>query len=434
MANLYTPRTWLDGPENGEAARLTASAGPNRWEAGLEALDIAVDQHETRLDAIDAALQSPATVTVLPSGTSAERPPPAVGQPFFDTTLNKPIYGDGMAWRDATGALLTGAGSSTAPTGMTAVVNPDNSIQLSWNAVSGATHYKLYEVRSPSGVSGADNLLTTSTLRTPSSSGTYDYWVTAFVDGVESAQSNHAITSLPYGSTPGGGSGGDPAGTPAQVLGLGSTGGKWNLGVGYPSGHVDITPSQLEGGWSQAPYFYTTSDGARVHFQVPMNGGRTSTNTKYPRTELREYIGSSKAAWNGGSGTHIMSGRTTLLHTESGKPEVVIAQMHDGSDDTLQLRIENLVWRASINGTKHSTTLGTFSWGTEVAWEIRLVGGTLTIRINGSTKITANPGYGSGQYFKVGMYAQQNNTSDGGGNPSNGYASCQLRDLVVSHS
>jgi hypothetical protein len=173
-----------------------------------------------------------------------------------------------------------------------------------------------------------------------------------------------------------------------------------------------------------------------VVFRVPMNGGKTSSNTKYPRTELREYQsnGTTKASWNGGSGTHVMSGRTRVLHMESGKPEVVVAQIHDGDDDTLQIRVEGTTWRASINGTKHSTSLGTFSTGTEVAWEIRLSGGTLTIRINGSTKITTSPGYGSGQYFKVGMYAQQNNTSDGGGNPSNGYASCELRDLVVSHS
>jgi hypothetical protein len=197
---------------------------------------------------------------------------------------------------------------------------------------------------------------------------------------------------------------------------------------------VDISPSQLEGGWSQAPYFYLNDAGTAVHFQVPMNGGKTSANTKYPRTELREYIGSNKAAWNGSSGTHVMSYRAKVLHMEDGKPEVVIGQIHDGDDDTLQIRCEGTTWRASINGSEHSTTLGNFSWGTEVAFEIRVSSGTLTIKVNGVTKITTNPGYGSGQYFKIGMYAQQNNTSDGGGNPSNGYASCEIRDLVVSHS
>jgi hypothetical protein len=58
--------------------------------------------------------------------------------------------------------------------------------------------------------------------------------------------------------------------------------------------------------------------------------------------------------------------------------------------------------------------------------------GTLTIKVNGTTKITTNPGYGSGQYFKLGCYAQQNSTDQS--NPANGYASCQIRDVVVTHS
>src|SRR5690606_26379043 len=156
------------------------------------------------------------------------------------------------------------------------------------------------------------------------------------------------------------------------------------------------------------------------------------SGTKYPRTELREYRNGSKASWNGGSGTHVMSFRAKVMHVENDKPEVVVGQIHDGDDDTLQIRWENGNLRASINGSKHSTSLGNFPIGTEWACEIRLQSGQLRIAINGSTKITTNPGYGSGQYFKIGMYAQQNNRDQD--NPANGYASCQIRDLVVQHS
>lgn len=421
MVNRYIPRQWVDGED------ATADNFANRVEQGIEALDQGLDTAEVQLEAIQAQLSS-VSAARMPTGTTAQRPQPAAGTQFFDLTLNRPIYGDGTAWRNADGELLTGSGSSTAPTGMTAVTQSDNSIVLTWNPVPGASHYKLYEIASPSGVAGADNLTTTTSTRNVSTHRTYEYWVTAFTNGIESAQSNHATAVVPYG----GSGGGTVGGSPAQVLALGAGGGKWNLGVGYPSGHVDIAPSTLEGGWSEAPYFYTTSDGARVHFQVPMNGGRTSSNTKYPRTELREYIGSSKAAWNGASGTHVMSYRATVIHMEDDKPEIVIGQIHDGSDDTLQIRCEGTTWRASINGTEHSTTLGNFSWGTEVAIEIRVASGTLTIKVNGTTKITASPGYGSGQYFKIGAYAQQNSTDQN--NPANGYAACQIRDLVVTHS
>jgi hypothetical protein len=429
VADLFTPRTWVDTED------ATAANFANRVEMGIEALDVAVDALGDRLDAVQAALAN-ITATGVPVVTTSTRGTPSKGRVVFDDDLDAYIGGTGTEWIElSVGEVVGGPGSSSAPTGFTAVVQPDDSIVLSWNAVSGADHYKIYEVRSPSGVAGADNITGTTNTRTPSSSGYYEYWCTAFVDGVESAASNHGICSLPYGSTPGGGGdpgGGGTGGTPAEVLALGAGGGEWNLGIGYPSGHVDIEPDELEGGFSEAPYFYVTEDGAWVHFQVPMNGGRTSANTKYPRSELREYRNGAKASWNGGSGTHVMSYKAKVIHMEDDKPEIVIGQMHDSEDDTLQIRCEGTTWRASINGTEHPTTLGNFSWGTEVAVEIRLSAGTLTIKINGSTKITTNPGYGSGNYFKIGAYAQQNDRDQD--NPSNGYASCEIRDLVVSHS
>lgn len=430
MANLYTPRTWTDGED------ATAANFANRVEGGIDALDIEVDGLGDRVDAIQAQLGS-ITSTGVTVVTTSTRGTPAKGRIVYDDTLGYYIGGNGLEWRNLDGTAITiggnpGPGTGTAPTGMTAVVQTDNSIVLTWAAVTGATSYKLYEVRSPDGVAGAEGLTTTTSTRTPSSMGYYEYWVTALVSGSESAESNHASCSLPFGTNPDDPDPGDPAGSPAELLAFNAGGGQWNLGIGRPSGHVDISPSSLESGFTEAPYFYLTSDGAWVHFQVPMNGGRTSTNTKYPRSELREYINGSKASWNGSSGTHVMSYKAKVIHMEDDKPEIVVGQMHDGSDDTLQIRCEGTTWRASINGTEHPTTLGTFSWGTEVAVEIRVSSGTLTIKINGTTKITTNPSYGSGQYFKLGAYAQQNSTDQD--NPDNGFASCEIRDLVVSHS
>lgn len=425
MPDLFTPRTWSDG------TLVDAATGANRWESGIEALDVEVDTHGDRLDALEAATGG-TTASTINAGTTGQRPPPNLGRVYFDTTLNKPIFADGSAWRDGDGALLTGGGSSNAPQNMTAVVQSDNSIVLTWSPVAGASTYKLYEVRSPNGVDGATALTSTTSTRTPSSMGSYEYWVTASIGGVESAQSNHAVCSLPFGSEPGNPPGGGTGGTPAELLNFGAGGGDWNLGVGYPSGHVDIAPGTLEDGWSEAPYFYVTEDGQRVHFQVPMNGGKTSSNTKYPRTELREYIGSSKASWSGSSGTHLLSGTTRIIHMEDDKPEIVVAQMHDDADDTLQIRCEGTTWRASINGEIHPTSLGTFAWGTDVNWRIFLDDGQLQISINGSVKINTDPGYGSGQYFKAGAYAQQNSTDQD--NPPNGFASVELSNLVCSHS
>ncbi len=41
------------------------------------------------------------------NGTTANRPPSSViGQHYFDTTINKPIWADGNNWRDATSSIV----------------------------------------------------------------------------------------------------------------------------------------------------------------------------------------------------------------------------------------------------------------------------------------------------------------------------------------
>src|SRR5690606_27394371 len=195
MSNRFTPRTWVD-------TERVFAADVNRIENGIEALDTDLDDVEDRVAAIQAQMLT-LSDSRLPYGPSSQQPVPAVGQMYFDTTIGRPIVGDGTKWIEfGAGDPIEGPGSSTAPTNFQAIVQPDNTIVCSWNPVSGASHYKLYEVRSPNGVSGADNLTSTVEVRDPETLGYYEYWVTAFVDGVESAQSNHGICSLPYGSDP----------------------------------------------------------------------------------------------------------------------------------------------------------------------------------------------------------------------------------------
>jgi len=119
-------------------------------------------------------------------------------------------------------STLTGSATSvvTYPHNMTAVVGSDNSITLTWDAVPGASSYKLYEDQSLTGVSGATALTTTTSVRTPSTLRTYHYWVTATVAGVESVISNKAEAILPYTAPGGGGTGGGTA--TSFTMGFGS--------------------------------------------------------------------------------------------------------------------------------------------------------------------------------------------------------------------
>lgn len=436
MADLFTKTVWADGQT------VSAANFANRLENGIDAVDTELDLQTDRIDALYASGGAGGALGQALSGPTSSRPAPSIGLPYFDTTLGYVIWGNGSSWVTSTGSAAPGSGSSAAPQHMTAEVQAGGTIGqivLTWDAVPSATSYKLYEIQSPDGVSGATNLATTTTTRTPSTPRNYEYWVTATVGGVESATSNHVTAVLPYGG--GGGGSSDPS-TFLNINGLGNgTGGWWNLGLGYVTGHVDITPTQLQNNFIDAPDYCMNDTATAVQFQIYMSGGTTSTNTKYPRAELREYATgstSTKASWNGASGHHIMRYKAKVMHLEADKPEVVVGQMHDASDDTLQIEAFGasasgpFTWQARVNGTLSGTLASGVALGQEVAFDIDLNGGTLTIKANGVTQYTGNPGYGSGQYFKLGCYPQQNSTDQS--NPAMGYARVEIRDVYVSHT
>lgn len=456
----YGPTAWKDSAVGGTAI---TSARLNNVETGLVTATTTIDAHDDRLDALEQAAIAFAqgATTVVTHGPTSARPSPALGTYFYDETLKQPIWGDGSAWRDGAGTTLGGAGSSNAPQNFSAVTQPDQSILCSWSAVAGASTYKLYEAQSPTGVAGATALTTTSSVRTPGTLRNYEYWVTATVSGVESAASNHGFASLPY-VAPGGGTGGGgtgATGTPAQILNIGTGAGQnyFNEGIGFSTGHVDQTmASIINGSATNSPYFTPNAASNAVQFQVFANGATTSSNTHYPRSELRELLqdGTSKAAWNASTGTHILSGSTKVLHLPAHRPWACLAQMHDASSDCIMIMCDNGNGSSKVGGTQalwckimgsYTSTplMSPYTIGTEFSWQFKLVNGVLTVSINGVVKFTDSSTFtsqtASDKYFKTGCYLQASSsyTADSSKwaveSPTD-YGAIELRNLVVSHS
>lgn len=240
-----------------------------------------------------------------------------------------------------------------------------------------------------------------------------------------------SITINAAGSGTGGGSGGgggpsSPVANPAQRLRIGNTSGwnRVNLGVGVRNGsHVDISPQQLAAGFQAPGYFELTPDGQRVRMYAWADGG-TTPGSSYPRTEFREFNldNSSHAAWDPDVGDHalVCLGRVTSL--EPGKPELVVAQTHDGSDDTAQLRIEGNDIVCTINGsTVHTVTNGFTSFTQDYAWGIGVHGtgsaSSISFYWNTGTALgspiytSGSTGRSSGWYFKAGAYGQSNEST-----------------------
>jgi hypothetical protein len=227
------------------------------------------------------------------------------------------------------------------------------------------------------------------------------------------------LTSL----TGSGGGGGPTAGTPGALHNISRDAGAnhYNLGIGRPSGHVDITENQLEAGFTESPYYYMTADNTAVVMAAPLDGGTTSSNTQYPRVEYRELqpggSGNSdtpKAAWNGASGLHYMRGRTRVMRMPPNKPQLVIAQTHDASDDTSMIRLSSAT-RVEFRLGDTVVTSAAHVMGRWYDWEIRVDNGDISwywgdlttpiaTRVDGHT--------GSGYYFKFGCYAQSNESID----------------------
>jgi hypothetical protein len=340
---------------------------------------------------------------------------------------------------------------STVPQNFKAFPQANNSVNFTWDAVPGATSYKLYEIRSPSGVSGGTYTGTSATRGspTPLANGSFDYWLTATVNGVESGISNHQQFSLPYDGGPiGGGTGGGGTETlpnPVQVLGLGTGDGQlhYNLGAGFREGHVNITPTELYA-WNTTTgnvkklvdenWVFTKRDvsgNVVVSLEAPRDGGTTSTNTEYARMEFREQDedGDGNISFNPLVGLHYHEGFSRIDSMTPLKRGVCINQYHDAAGDTVMIKTKNassgsgMQMVLDVRGTQVKVLDTNVQVG-ELIWSrLEMDNGFLRVYyIKGGAK-TSTPIHSesysdatnTGWYHKFGDYLQSNENTDSTG-------------------
>lgn len=235
------------------------------------------------------------------------------------------------------------------------------------------------------------------------------------------------------------------------------------------SGTADsIKEVELNGGYENSSYFYTGTDGGMV-FRCPVDGYKTSTNTSYTRTELREMLrrGDTSISTQGVNGNNWVFGsapasarnaaggvdgilRATLAvnHVtttgDSGQVgRVIVGQIHANNDEPLRLYYRKLpgnskgsvyiahepnggsdTWYEMIGSRSSSASNPSDGISLDEIWsyEIKVVGNTLTVTISREGKADViqvvdmgNSGYDVAdqyQYFKAGVY-NQNNTGSG---------------------
>jgi len=224
-------------------------------------------------------------------------------------------------------------------------------------------------------------------------------------------------------------------------------GGNFNLSVwelqlptGSSGSVTTIPPAQLKGanGFHDQYFFTNTTDGS-MSFWDPENGVHT-TNSKFPRSELREMTSSGAAADWAIPGTHKLSATLKVTQVPS---SVCVGQIHLGSGGSTKPLLElfyapngNItmaIEQTPAGGNEVRHPAGNVPLGTQWSYVIGLTGGnTISLVINGgATQKWALPSSFTSKYhmyFKAGDYDQTEGSSSAVG------AKVQFYALSIAHS
>jgi poly(beta-D-mannuronate) lyase len=217
-----------------------------------------------------------------------------------------------------------------------------------------------------------------------------------------------------------------PVTVPAEVLDLRN----WYLTL--PTG-ADADPDtvvQPDLATYTSPYFQLTDARDGVVFTAPVVGV-TTKNSHYPRSELREMNGPDKAGWSNTSGVHTLTLTEAVTQLPDAKPEAVTAQIHDATDDVLQIRLEGSRLLVRYDDGNQQVELDPhYTLGTPYTLTIVAADGHVHLSYNDTTTVDL-PLSGTGWYFKAGAYVQSN-TSTGDRPPAS--AQVVISALTVTHS
>lgn len=179
--------------------------------------------------------------------------------------------------------------------------------------------------------------------------------------------------------------------------------------------------------------FGLTKDRSGVFLKATA-GGAHSPNSKYPRCELREMLddnGDRNASWSSTTGRHALEATLSVCHNLVRRKQVSLVQIHDSSDDVLQIALDDNRLVVFYNDKKDSALLDpNYLQGALVSIKINIADGYSNVFYNGVEKASIKKS-GSGWYFKVGCYLQSS-VKDWHESP-NAWGIVELYHLKVFH-
>lgn len=219
--------------------------------------------------------------------------------------------------------------------------------------------------------------------------------------------------------------------TPAENLAIVGPPCYWKLQYGDPrqSSVKEASPTDLVNGFTDDPYFVSTSDNwckMKVDVSAP-----TTSGSSYPRVELRELTkDGSQITWSSSDSDNHLDFEVRVNHLPPGKPQMSIAQIHDSSNQRIEVLADGtqLTWR--VNGSSSGQPRVALPT-TDTAMRLSCSNDTTHLYINDFTTpaFTTTAVTGTDLYFKVGSYVQSNTSND----PAGEYGDADFRNVRVYH-
>ncbi len=214
---------------------------------------------------------------------------------------------------------------------------------------------------------------------------------------------------------------------PAQVLDLSN----WKLTLPtdlQKKGSPDEIKQPRLATFQVEPYFHLDAPKKAVIFHAHA-GGVTTSNSGYPRSELREMNGAANASWSTATGTHAMVIRESIDSLPQVKPHAVAAQIHDANDDVVMVRLEGKRLFVEGNGKELGLLDANYVLKTRFDVVISAQNKRIQVSYNGAMKVDVALDR-AGCYFKAGAYTQSNVSK---GDAPTAFAEVAIEKLLVTH-
>ena len=141
--------------------------------------------------------------------------------------------------------------------------------------------------------------------------------------------------------------------------------------------------------------------------------------------------GTAKAAWSNTSGRHVLTVRQAVTALPPVKPEVVTAQIHDGSDDVMEVRVEGKKLIAQYDDGQRDIVIDPdYRLGTVFDLQIVAADRRVQVYYNGARKADIALS-GTSWFFKSGSYLQSNTSK---GEQASAVGEVVIYSLLVTHT